>query len=403
MHVIHDRVPVRDADSLVSLSAIRSRFELLYRTGKELLAASTLDDMCERALSRIFDGVSADRGAIFLGGAWDQMSMRVARDRDPTSKNDGTWMASRSVLRDAVSKCEAILVSDAGVEGRLSAQHSIRHGRIRSVLCVPLWDGASLHGAIYLDCRAQRGVFLREDLVLAAAAANLLTLRLRQESRHTTQCEERLVRSHLSPYHSAEFIDSVLRSPDRAVPPLSEADATVVFADLRGSTRMESDARPSAIASVLTAYYDQVNEIVIEHGGCVNHYSGNSVLSVFGAPSVRSDHASSAVRAAVELVRRMRARRAIAGDLLRNTQVHVGMQSGRVAVGSLGREHRLTCAVVGDAVQVAARLKHLGAPDSIHVGDGTYARARDAFPYEVLGVISIPGREEPVGVYRVTP
>jgi class 3 adenylate cyclase len=125
-------------------------------------------------------------------------------------------------------------------------------------------------------------------------------------------------------------------------------------------------------------------------------------MAVFGAPVAQEDHAERALRAAEDIMRFLETA-SLAWKEERGTEIRlaIGINSGAAIVGNIGSERRMEYTAIGDAVNVAARLEALAAPNQVLVGAATKDRAGDAFALESLGSKKLPGREEPVEVYEL--
>jgi len=128
-------------------------------------------------------------------------------------------------------------------------------------------------------------------------------------------------------------------------------DLTVLFLDVRGFTAVAEDAAAHEVVARLNALYDAVVPVILRHGGHANKFVGDGLLATFGAPERHADHAARAVAAALEIARLVRD--GIAGDL----RVGVGVNSGRVVVGTIGGGGRRDFTVIGDPVNTAARVE----------------------------------------------
>ena len=174
---------------------------------------------------------------------------------------------------------------------------------------------------------------------------------------------------------------------------------TVVFCDVVGSTPLGEQLDPESVRRVMARFYDRMSRALERHGGTVSKYIGDAVMAVFGIPSLHEDDALRAVRAAVE----MRAELASLNDELRRDvgvalRVRTGINTGSVVVGDPALGDAL---VVGDAVNVAARLEQAAAPDEIVIGPDTYALVRGSVVVDEGSALTLRGRAEPVLVLWV--
>jgi adenylate cyclase len=179
---------------------------------------------------------------------------------------------------------------------------------------------------------------------------------------------------------------------------------TVLFCDVVGSTRLGEATDPETTRHVMSRYAQAMTEVVTEYGGTVERFRGDEVMAVFGVPVVHEDDALRAVRAGMEMQRRL-ARLNV--QLLETWGVElacrIGINTGEVVAGNIGSEKRMEYTVIGDTVNLASRLesatKELGV--SILIGQDTYDLVKDHFNLRPVKEITVKGREQPVMTYEV--
>ena len=167
--------------------------------------------------------------------------------------------------------------------------------------------------------------------------------------------------------------------------------ATVVFADLVGSTKMADDLDPERTRALLERFYDAMAAEIEAAGGTLEKFAGDAVMAVFGAPASLEDHAERALHAAIAMRKRLEE---LFGDRL---ELRTGVNTGEVVVGA-PREG--SSFVTGDPVNVAARLEQGAEPGEILVGERTVAAARGAFEFTDPRTIDAKGK--PGGVVART-
>jgi len=148
--------------------------------------------------------------------------------------------------------------------------------------------------------------------------------------------------------------------------------ATVIFADLVGSTQLAGSQDPERTRAMLERFYDAMAAEIEAVGGTVEKFAGDAVMAVFGAPASLEDHAERGLHGALALQRRLRE---LFGEAL---ALRIGVNTGEVVVGT-PREG--SSFVTGDPVNVAARLEQAAVPGEILVGERTVATARGAFEF----------------------
>jgi adenylate cyclase len=140
----------------------------------------------------------------------------------------------------------------------------------------------------------------------------------------------------------------------------TELEATVMFTDIRNFTAICESLAPQRSLHLLNQFLTAISEVVEAHGGVVDKYLGDGVMAVFGAPVTRPDDTHRAVEAALEIRRRVAALGpALAAQGLPHPQVGVGLNSARLVAGNIGSPTRLNYTVLGDGVNLAARLEGL--------------------------------------------
>jgi class 3 adenylate cyclase/tetratricopeptide (TPR) repeat protein len=161
--------------------------------------------------------------------------------------------------------------------------------------------------------------------------------------------------------------------------------ATVLFADLVGSTAFVASQDPERARALLDRFYDAMSAEVHAAGGTVEKFAGDAVMAAFGAPAALEDHAERALHAALAMQRRLR-------ELFRDAlALRIGINTGEVVVGA-SREG--SSFVTGDCVNVAARLEQAAEPGEVLVGERTFAAARGAFEFGEPGMVEAKGKPE---------
>jgi class 3 adenylate cyclase/tetratricopeptide (TPR) repeat protein len=168
--------------------------------------------------------------------------------------------------------------------------------------------------------------------------------------------------------------------------------ATVVFADLVGSTEFGAAQDPERTRALLDRFYDAMAAEVEGAGGTVEKFVGDAVMAAFGAPTAQEDHAERALHAALSMQRRLEE---LFGETL---ALRIGVNTGEVVVG---RAREGSSFATGDAVNVAARLEQAAAPGEILAGERTVAAVRGAFEFAEPSSVEAKGKPGGVSCRRV--
>jgi class 3 adenylate cyclase len=192
--------------------------------------------------------------------------------------------------------------------------------------------------------------------------------------------------------HDARFCPTC-GAPVADQPPIGERKlATVLFADLVGSTELAGSQDPERTRALLDRFYDAMAEEIEHAGGTVEKFAGDAVMAAFGAPNALEDHAERALHAALAMQRRLAELHG------RQLELRIGVNSGDVVVGHARAGSSF---VSGDAVNVAARLEQAAAPGAILVGERTVAAARGAFEFEQPTTVDAKGKPDGVVARRL--
>jgi class 3 adenylate cyclase/tetratricopeptide (TPR) repeat protein len=182
--------------------------------------------------------------------------------------------------------------------------------------------------------------------------------------------------------------------PDRSV----RKTISVIFCDLKGSTALGETLDSEALREVISRYFDRVRGVIEGHGGAIEKFIGDAVMAVFGLPHQREDDALRAVRCALDMKRALaELNRELASGWGVTLSNRTGVNTGEIVVSDASRGERL----LGDAINVAARLEQAAPADDVLIGPDTYRLVRDAVEVEPLEPLTLKGKAEPVPTYRV--
>jgi class 3 adenylate cyclase len=191
---------------------------------------------------------------------------------------------------------------------------------------------------------------------------------------------------------SARFCPACGARVDDERPSEERKVATVLFADVVGSTSLADSQDAERTRATLDRFYDAMVEEVGRAGGTIEKFAGDAVMAAFGAPIALEDHAERALHAALAMQRRL-------AELFEGRlELRIGVNTGDVVVG---RPREGSSFVSGDAVNVAARLEQAAAPRTILAGQRTVAAARGAFEFDAPAVVEAKGKPEGIVARRV--
>lgn len=219
------------------------------------------------------------------------------------------------------------------------------------------------------------------------------------------ELEKRRVRSMFSRFISPEMVNQLITTQD--INSLNKrANLTILFSDIRGFTTLSEKLSPEGVVALLNPYLEAMTEIIYKHGGTVDKYEGDAILAFYGEPDPYPDHAARAVRTAVDMrtaLADLREQWVQEGRVKEGFEVGVGLNSGEVFVGLLGSEQRINYTVIGDNVNLSARIQDLTKTYKwpILVSEATYEQVKDEFVGELVDSVVVKGKTEAVNLYCI--
>jgi adenylate cyclase len=380
-------------------------FEILVQVAKALISADDVETVLAKVMDLIFEYLPVDRGFLLLEEA-SGLQLRMSRFKSGhRATSDGSAPYSRTIVDMVMRQKVAALTSDAQTDERFGAGMSIRMQQIRSAMCAPLWNRDSVIGVIHVDSPLHVGTFTERDLDLLTALSNFAAVAIERARLHERVAEEKRIRGRLERYHSPQVIEEIIGDvgAEGAVKGLRTGSITILFADLVGFTALSEKMAPEALAQLLTRFFTLSSDAVFSREGTIDKFIGDAVMAFFGAPIDHPDHAERAVAAALKMrdeVEFWNTQRAEAGEP--RIEVRIALNTGEAIVGEIGSERRVDYTVLGNAVNMAARMEEFVAtPGDIVVGPATYEAVRDKYKVARLGHYSLKGLSSPVPMYKV--
>jgi adenylate cyclase len=203
-------------------------------------------------------------------------------------------------------------------------------------------------------------------------------------------------------YISTPVVNEILKTMDKGGLKMGgeQREVTVMFADVRGFTSLSEGIQPEELVRVLNIYLSAVIKSVLKYGGTVNKFGGDNIMVIWNVPMPCDNHALMATKAAMEVQRAIKELQDSDTTLTR-MEFSIGINTGKAVAGNLGSEDRVEYSVVGDAVNVAARLTAAAEGGKVWIGFGTYELIKDQITVEQLEPLLLKGKRGPVRAYEV--
>ncbi len=201
------------------------------------------------------------------------------------------------------------------------------------------------------------------------------------------------------------MVDELLAKPDLLQLGGEERELTVLFAELQGFTSLSENMPPKDLVKFLNSYLTEMTEIILAEGGIIDKFEGDAIMAEFGIPLSVPDHADRAVRAALKMQEHVQAlRRSGDENGFAGLKCRIGINTGAMIVGNMGSDKAFDYTVIGDAVNLAARLEAFNKryKTALLISKFTHSQLTDNwFKTRLLGVAEVKGKADPVKVFEV--
>ena len=383
----------------------------IYEMSKALGAGFDLDKIFKMATDIIFRSTPADRvvalladGIVTEQNADEAKLFPIAtRARDEKLEAHARKMTiGRTITRKVMKDRVALLSQDAAADEQFAGVDSIVSQGVRSTICAPLFTESGVHGALYADRLDPFSAFKPDDLELISAVAAQTAIAVENVRAHERLAKEEVARANYSRFLPEYVVKQMLENPNSFKLGGVTQTITILFADIRGFTRISEHAQPEKIVQLLNRYFSAMTDIIFAHGGTLDKYLGDGLMALFGAPTVTPKDAANAMSAAVAMQRRMLS----INDELRaegypEIGVGIGLHTGEVIVGYIGSERRSEYTAIGDTVNTASRLESNAKAGQILVSEVTATAAQSRYQLVTRDPIAVKNREQPVPLFEV--
>lgn len=214
--------------------------------------------------------------------------------------------------------------------------------------------------------------------------------------------EEGMSRSRLSRYVGQDLVNKIINSSEDIPLQNKKQNATILFADIRSFTSISERMAPEQVIGMLNEYFDAMVQIIFNHNGILDKFIGDELMATFGVLEEPEQGPLNALNAAIAMQDRITE---LMTDFMFKEyptfEIGIGINTGEVVMGNLGSKNRMDYTVIGDAVNVAARLEQMAEGNSIIIGEETYNSCRPYIQMKPRGEIKVKNRAAPVKCFQV--
>ena len=218
--------------------------------------------------------------------------------------------------------------------------------------------------------------------------------------------EKRKVKKLFSRYVSKDVFDQLVANPSLAALGGARRHMTVLFSDIRGFTTMSEKGSPEDVVSQLNELFTRMVGVVFEHRGTVDKFVGDMVMALYSAPLDDAEHADHAVQTALAMIRTLNEMNQEWQSQGKPTlDIGIGINTGDMVAGNIGSDTIMSYTVIGDAVNLGARLESLNKDfgTRIIISESTRAELKGRYDIHPLGEVVVKGKTKPVAIFEVKP
>jgi adenylate cyclase len=360
-----------------SLEAARLRLESVYDLCSALGEIDSLESLASSLVDHVFKAfptaVRSGHGGLLVG---EDLVLKTFRpdDRPPTCS-----LTLARHVRDQKKGC----LWDVDAPGPVEPSASLMDLGVQSAMYVPLiWKGEVL-GVLYLDASSRDAAFGIDDLRLMQVMATQAAMFVKNLSLQQVVQREAVVKSRLLAQFPRPIAERLARNPARMAVVSERVEVvTILFADVRGFTRMTAGMEPETVVQMLNDMFHDLTPIVLKRGGTVDKYMGDSILAVFGSPDPDERQWEHAVLAGLEMQEALDRLAAGRWKAVIPFRIGVGIHTGPVIHGFVGAPERMEYTVIGSTINTASRYCAAAGAGEVLISPAAYARLHQSVDAE---------------------
>lgn len=292
----------------------------------------------------------------------------------------------------------------------------IGKGVLNTILAAPIYAEGKLFAIINVE-EMNNPDYTRDDQNLLTTCADVAGLVMKNAKLYSATMEDLVsaqklsedqlkkneqLKGSLSRIVSPSVAQMIMSDPSALKLGGKKCEVTMFFSDIRGFTKMSENMDPTDIVEQLNVYFTRMTDILMELDGTLDKYVGDELMALFGAPVARSDDPIRAVLCGVRMLEALYELQKVwekEGKPI--IQIGVGINTGIVTAGYMGSEKALSYTVIGDNVNLAARIMAQAKGMEMFITRDTYERVKDYFDIEQRESIMVKGKSMPIEIFCV--
>jgi adenylate cyclase len=216
--------------------------------------------------------------------------------------------------------------------------------------------------------------------------------------------QKKFIRDAFSTYLAPSVVKQLIDSPEKLNLGGQEREITAFFSDVQGFTGISETLSPEELVELLNEFLTEMTDIILEYEGTVDKFEGDAIIAFFGAPNDLPNHSEIACKACIKMQKRLEVLRAKwKSEKKPSLKMRIGLCSGPAVVGNMGSKNRMDYTMMGDTVNIAARLEGVNKIYGIYtmISDTTFNAAGNGIAAREIDSVNVVGKKEPVTIYEL--
>jgi adenylate cyclase len=326
----------------------------------------------------------------------------VARTRQGTAEPLEEVAISQTIVNEVALHKRSILSRDALDDSRFNHNMSVLDLSIRSMMCAPLLINGEILGLVQVDtCTTPRG-FTAEDLQVLTGISAQAAIAIKNLQLYEAIEAETARRISLQRYFSPGLVDMLMSGEVTAALGGAAYQGTILLADIIGFTAMSEKMPPARVVAKLNRYFTIMQKVIYDHGGNVDKFNGDGLMAFWGVPRAGAHDASDAVLTAIRMQQKLWPfNLQLCAEGRQPVHMGIGLNSGEFIAGNIGSEDKIEFTLIGDTVNLTARIEHLAGRYQVLVSEATWLSMKDLVCAVRLPPLMVKGKSHLVILYSI--
>jgi adenylate cyclase len=380
------------------------RLQAMCQVSTALGAITDRETLLSKILACLFDVFPvAERAFIMLRDKdSDRLVPVVARRRHSTAEPVEEVAMSQTIVNEVVLHKRSILSRDALDDSRFNQNMSVLDLSIRSMMCTPLLINGEILGLVQVDtCTTPRG-FTAEDLQVLTGISAQAAIAVKNLQLYEAIEAETARRISLQRYFSPGLVTMLMSGEVTAALGGDAYQGTILLADIIGFTAMSEKLPPARVVAKLNRYFTIMQKVIYDHGGNVDKFNGDGLMAFWGVPRAGAHDESDAVLTAIRMQQKLWPfNLQLCAEGQQPVHMGIGLNSGEFIAGNIGSEDKIEFTLIGDTVNLTARIEHLAGRYQVLVSEATWSAIQDRVCAVRLPPVMVKGKSRPVILYSI--